>query len=117
MERGQMIREIIVTLASLPPKTMMECIEYICDVAKERAARTKQAENKCKELVETLKQATPAQLKKFQQVAALIMDGYAMGYAAAQADTVAALQKLDKRVDDIREVAKNLLAVWEERGK
>lgn len=115
MERGQMIREIIVTLASMPPKTMMECIEYTCDVAKERAARTKQAENKFKELVETLKRMTPARLKEFQQVAALIMDGYAMGYAAAQADTVAALQKLDKRVDDIREVAKNLLAVWPER--
>lgn len=116
MERGQMIREIIVTLASMQPKTMIECIEFICDIAKERAEHTKQAENECKELVATLKRMTPAQLKGFQKTAALIMDGYAMGYAAAKAKMVAALQELDKQLDNALEVAKGLMTGEKKEG-
>lgn len=67
-------------------------------------------EKAIRELVETLKRMTPAQLKGFQQAAAFIMDGYALGYAAAKAEMVAALQELDKKLDNALEVAKGLMA-------
>lgn len=67
-------------------------------------------EKTIRELVETLKRMTPEQTKEFEQTAALIMDGYAMGYAAAKAETVAALQELDKKLDNALEIAKRLRA-------
>ena len=67
-------------------------------------------EKTIKELVETLKRMMPEQTKEFAKTAALITDGYAMGYAAAKAETVAALQELDKKIDNALEVAKGLMA-------
>lgn len=67
-------------------------------------------EKTIRELVETLKRMMPEQTKEFAKTAALIMDGYAMGYAAAAAETVAALQELDKKLDNALEIAKRLRA-------
>lgn len=67
-------------------------------------------EKTIRELVETLKRMTPEQTKEFAKTAALITDGYAMGYAAAKAETVAALQELDKKLDNALEIAKRLRA-------
>lgn len=110
MEREKMIREIVVTLASLPLKTQIECIEHFQNVANERAERYAKNANDCKELVQMLKRMSTSQIKEFEQTAALIMDGYATGYAAAKAETVAALQELDKKLDNALEIAKRLRA-------
>jgi len=71
-------------------------------------------EKTIRELVETLKRMTPEQTKEFAKTAALITDGYAMGYAAAKAEMVAALQELDKKLDNALEVTKDLMAGREE---